>query len=169
MANSLKNCNVYIDGNNHLGKAKEVQIPEVSFTQADHEALGLFGKTELLSGLDKMEATIMWNSPYPDLLKKVSSPNTALNLVIYGSLESYASTGKTGEVPFKCFMTATPKNMPGYNFKQQENVELESKFNVTAIKIVIDGEVISDVDILANICRVNGVDLLAKYRQNLGI
>jgi uncharacterized protein len=166
--NSLTNANIYADGSNFIGRAKEIQLPEVAFKQVDHEALGMVGMTELFAGIEKMEATIMWNSAYPDALRKFSNPNAAVQLQARANMRIEASTGLVDEVAVVIDMTARPKNMPGYNFKQHENVELETKLNITYISIKIDGEVISEVDILANIFKVGGVDLLAKYRANTG-
>jgi P2 family phage contractile tail tube protein len=48
-------------------------------------------------------------------------------------------------------------------------VELETDFAVYYCKLEIDGEAIVEIDVLANIYKVAGVDKLAKYRANLGI
>jgi P2 family phage contractile tail tube protein len=41
--------------------------------------------------------------------------------------------------------------------------------NITYIKLMVNDETIYEVDALANIYRVNGQDLLAAYRANLGL
>jgi len=166
--NSITNANIYVNGANFVGRAKEVQIPEVAFKQVDHEALGMVGMTELFAGIEKMEATIMWNSVYPDAQKVFSNPNASIQMQARASMRKTASTGLVDEVPVVIDMTVTPKNMSGFNFKQQENIELETKLNLTYIQLKIDGEVISEVDILANVFKVGGVALLAKYRANTG-
>ena len=68
-----------------------------------------------------------------------------------------------------CYMTAMYKDFPMGNFKQHDNVEAESNLSVTYCKLVINGVEISEIDVLANIYKVNGVDMLANYRANLGI
>lgn len=167
--NSLTNVNIYVDGNNYIGKAKEVQVPEQAFKMVDHEALGMVGMVELFAGLDKMEATIQWNSTYADALAKAVNPNQPLNMQVRGNLRVRDSTGLVDEQAVVITMNAQPKNMPGMNFKQHENVELESKFNVSYYLLSINGEEIYEIDLLANVFRVNGVDIMAKYRQNLGL
>ena len=54
------------------------------------------------------------------------------------------------------------------NFKQHDNVELTSMLTVTYVKQVINGEDVIEIDVLANIFKVNGVDVLAQYRNNIG-
>lgn len=166
--NSITNANIYVNGNNFVGRAKEVQIPETAFKQVDHEALGMVGMTELFAGIEKMEATIMWNSIYPDAQAIFNNPNASIQMQARANMRVTASTGLIDEVAVVIDITGTPKNMSGFNFKQQENIELESKLNVTYIAVKVGDRQISEVDILANIFKVDGVDLLAKYRANTG-
>jgi len=167
--NSVTNANIYADGASWLGKAKEVQLPENPFKMVDHEALGMAGMVELFAGLDKMEATLQWNSIYAQALAKATNPNQPINLQVRANMRQRTSAGLTDEVPVVATLTAQPKNLPAMNFKQHENVELESKFNVSYFKLEVDGVSIYEVDLLANIFKIDGVDILAKYRANLGV
>jgi uncharacterized protein len=166
--NSITNANIYLDGVNFIGRAKEIQVPEATYKFVDHEALGMVGMTELFAGIEKMEATIQWNAPYTDALKKLANPNQPVLLQARASMRQSNSAGLIDEVPVICTLSVVPKNLPGMTFKQQENVELETKLNVTYYKLEIDGEAIAEIDVLANIFKVGGVDLLAKYKRNIG-
>ncbi|MCU3415694.1 phage major tail tube protein, partial [Enterobacter hormaechei subsp. steigerwaltii] len=53
-------------------------------------------------------------------------------------------------------------------FKQHENAEFSSSFTCTYIKQVLDGEELLELDYLANIFRVGGIDQLTDYRINIG-
>lgn len=165
---SVTNANVYVDGVTFIGKAKEIDVPEATYKMVDHEALGMIGMTELFAGIEKMEATIMWNSIYGDAIKKLMNPNQPVLLQARANKRISNSSGLVGEVPVVLTMSARPKNAPGFNFKQQENVEAETKLNITAIKLEIDSEIIYDIDLLANIFKVDGVDILAQYKRNIG-
>jgi P2 family phage contractile tail tube protein len=66
------------------------------------------------------------------------------------------------------YLTGTFKNAPTGNFKQHDNVELESMFNVTYMKQEIDGADIVEFDVMANIYKVDGVDKLNTYKANIG-
>ena len=39
--NKLTNANVYLDGVNLLGRAEEVQLPQIKHKMAEHKALGI--------------------------------------------------------------------------------------------------------------------------------
>jgi len=167
--NRLTNANVYVNGNSQLGKAEEINLPEINFKQSEHKALGMIGSFELFSGIEKMEASIKWNAFYPDVMREFSDPRKALKLQVRSSLENYNSAGLQNELSYVAYITGQPKNFPGGNFKQSDNVEATSKMTVTAYKLEIDGRVVVEYDALANIYSVDGVDMFATYRSNLGI
>lgn len=167
--NRLTNANIYLDGSNYLGKAEEVSAPDVKAIMADNKAIGMFARSELPAGLDKMEAKIKWNAPYLDSAKKMANMRQSFDLQIRTSLETHGPTGIVAEVPNVYFIKGTSKNYKGGDFKQHDNVESETMINVTYFKHVINGTPILEIDVLANIYKVDGVDLLAQYRANLGI
>ena len=165
----ITNANVYMNGASLLGRAEEVQCPVIKHKFTEFKALGLVGSPEFFSGIEKMEAKIKWNSFYDDVLGLVANPINAIQLQVRSSLETYTSSGRTAEQAVVCYMTATPKDFPLGNFKQHDNVEMETNFSITYCKLEIGGLPILEIDILANIYKVKGVDILAQYRANLGI
>lgn len=166
--NRLTNANVYVDGESQLGKVEEVNLPDITFKQSEHKALGMIGSFELFSGIEKMEATLKWNAFYPDVMKKYADPRKALKLQIRSSLETHNSEGLASEVPCVAYLTGQPKNFPAGNYKQSDNVESTSKMTITAYKLEIDGQVVVEYDALSNIYSVDGVDIFANYRANIG-
>jgi len=57
---------------------------------------------------------------------------------------------------------------PMGNYKQHDNVEAETSMSVTYIRVQVDGTDVVEVDVLANIYKVDGVDLLGAYKANIG-
>ena len=68
--NKLTNANVYMNGVNLLGRAEEVQLPQIKHKMAEHKALGMVGSAEFFAGIDKMECKIKWNALYPAVMFK---------------------------------------------------------------------------------------------------
>lgn len=166
--NRLTNANIYIDGSSFLGKAEEINLPMIKHIMTEHKAVGMVGKFELFAGVDKMEAKIKWNSFYVEAMKKMADPTTTLQLQVRSSLEVYTAQGRTEQQPVVVYMSAQPKDFPLGNFKQHDNVELESNLNVIYCKLEINGVNVMEIDVLANIYKVNSVDIMAKYRDNIG-
>lgn len=166
--NRLTNANLYVNGKSLLGQAEEITLPDIKHKLSEHKAIGMVGVMELWAGIDKMEAQIKWNSFYKDTMIEFGDPTKAISIQARGSLETYTSQGRTEQVPVVCYITGMPKNFPMGNYKQHDNVEAISQMTVTYCKMEINGEEVFEVDVLANIYKVGGVDILAKYKANIG-
>lgn len=166
--NRLTNANVYINGNSKLGKAEEIDLPKIVAKMVEHKALGMQGAVELPAGFDKMEARIKWNSFYADTFAMMADPYETVNLQCRSSLETYTGQTRTGQTSYVCFMRGNFKEVPMGNFKQHDNVEMDSRLSVTYVKLEVNGQPIVEFDALANIFKINGVDKLAEYRANIG-
>ncbi len=59
------------------------------------------------------------------------------------------------------------KNSLG-SFKQHEVLKMNSSFTCSYIKQVMDGQVLLELDLIANIFKINDKDMLIDYRSNLG-
>lgn len=169
LINKVTNANVYLNGVSYMGRAEEITLPDVAPKMVDHKALGMVGELELPGGLSKMGMKIKWNAIYPDVMKQTHDVYKAMRLMIRASVETFENGSRVAQIPAVIYVTAIPKKAGGLSFKPQDNVEREDEFNVTAYKLEIDGEEIVDIDIMANVWRVNGVDQLATYRANLGL
>lgn len=165
----LTNANIYMDGGSLLGRVESFNCPTVSFKQSEHKALGLNGTVEYYAGIDKMEGTMKWTSYDASSLKKMANPFEAIRIQVRGSLEEYQGGSRVGQVPCTVFLTINPKNFPLGNFQQHDNVELENSYGCTYVRLEVNGDPITEVDVEANIFKVDGNDLLATYRQNLGV
>jgi P2 family phage contractile tail tube protein len=166
--NRITNANLFINGKNLLGSADEITLPDLKAKMSEHKAIGMVGALELIAGFDKIEAKIKWNSFYANVMKYALNPFTAVQLQVRASVETYASTGRTAQLPLVTFLTGQFKNLPMGTFKQHDNVELESMLNITAIKQIYNGVTTLEYDVMSNILIVNGVDLLAQYKSNIG-
>lgn len=164
----ITNANVYMNGTSLLGKVEEFEPPKITHKQAEHKALGLIGTPEYFAGIEKMEARLKWSALYADSFGIAANPTQAVSLMLRANLETHGSTGKTGEVPAIVYLTGTFKDIPTGNFKQHENSEYESMLSVTYVKMEVDGSPVFEIDILANVYKIEGVDILAKFRANIG-
>ena len=101
------------------------------------------------------------------LFQSVFASYIRLNDLV-NSIHPYASGGRTEEKPVVALLTVTFKSIPGGNYKQHDNVEVESEFTATYMKLTVGGEDITEIDVLANIYKAGGQDVLASYRANIG-
>lgn len=166
--NRITNANIYVDGNCLLGQADEVKLPDITAIMTEHKALGMVGKIELPAGFDKLEGEIKWNSHYRDVWLKMNDPFTMVQLQIRNNVETYGSMGRMQQVPLVTFLSVMFKKNPMGTFKQNENAEFPSSFACYYVKQQLNGEDMIELDVLANIYKVNGVDRLDIYRNNIG-
>lgn len=167
--NKITNANVYLDGESCLGRVEEMTPPTIKNKLAEHNALGMIGSLEYVTGIDKMETSVKWSAFYKDVWKKIANPFKAIKLQVRFSVDEYEGAERIAQTPAILYLTVQSKETPLGAFKPQQNAENTSNFTCMYCKLEIDGEEIVEVDIEANIWRVDGVDLLEQYRSNLGI
>lgn len=166
--NKLTNANIYLNGNNLLGRAEEIQLPQIKHKMAEHKALGMIGSAEFFAGIDKLECKIKWNALYPEVLRSCANPFMAAMIQVRASLETYSGSGRIKEVPATAFITGIFKDFPLGDIKPHENAEYETNMSVTYAKLIVDKQEIFEVDVLQNIYKVGPVDVLRTFKKNLG-
>ena len=166
--NRVTNANIYVDGNCLLGKAEEIKLPDITTVMSEHKALGMVGKIELPSGFEKMEGEIKWNSFYRDVWLKMNNAYSMVQLQVRSNVETYGAMGRMQQQPLVTFLSVMFKKNPMGTFKQNDNAEFSSSFACYYVKQQLAGEDMIELDALANIYKVGGVDQLDIYRNNIG-
>jgi uncharacterized protein len=166
---SINNANLYEEGNSLLGKVEELNLPQVKYAMTEHKVLGLMGVPKFFNSLEAMEGSIKWNSFYLDVAKKFANPMKAIKLMARSSVQIWQGGDLVDEKPLVTHLTVQVSEWPLGNFKKADNVELTTNFSCTSIKQVYDGKTVLEIDVHNNIFSIDGVDLLATYRANLGI
>lgn len=166
--NKLTNANVYMNGVNLLGRAEEVQLPQIKHKMAEHKALGMVGSAEFFAGIDKLECKIKWNALYPNVMRMCANPFLATMIQVRANLETYNGTGRIKEVSATAFLIGTFKEFPLGNIKPHENAEYETTMSVTYAKLIVDGLDVFEIDVLENIYKVNMIDMLSTFKKNTG-
>ena len=164
----ITNANVYLDVQSLLGRAEEVQLPQVKAKMVEHKALGMVGTIEAFAGFDKLEGKIKWASFYADVLKKAANPFKAVQLQVRGSMPIIVGGSVNREAPIVAILSVLFTSIPGGNYKQHENVEIETDFVAYYMKLTVDGQDVTEIDVLENIYKAGGIDLLAQYNANIG-
>lgn len=166
--NQIVNGNVYINGNSQMGRANEVKIPDIEFEKVSHKGLGLHGEIKLPAGTNAIEAEISWDSFYPEVRALLLNPYKNSQLMIRSNLQVFDSRGLAAEEPMVTMMNVSASKIGGTAQKNKENSEFGDTVDVYSIKQTVAGKEILFIDVLANIYRVNGQDVLQKYRTNIG-
>lgn len=163
------NANVYIDGTNSLlGRASEITLPEVAVKKEEHVGLGMIGAIELPTGLGLLTTKIKWKGWYADQLTFGANPFVARKLQVRASQETYGPGGRLAEVPVLVQLTCRWTKTPLGVFAAQAGQEPEDELATTYVRVVLGGVELLEIDVLENVWRVNGEDVLANYNKALG-
>lgn len=166
--NRITNANVYLNGVSLLGRVEEIKLPDIVSKMMEHKALGMVGTIELPSGIEKLEGEVKFSSFYRDVMIAVGNPFEFAQLQVRSNVETYSAQGRTTQAPLVTFLTVSFKKNPCGAFKQHDNAEFASGYACNYIKQVMDGADVLEIDVLSNIYKIDGVDILSLYRTNLG-
>lgn len=162
-------ANVYINNASKHGQASEITPPTITALMTDYKAMGMVGSVEFFNGFDKLETTIKWTYPDNEAQKACANFLKPVDLMIRSSKSIIDNSGITSEQPIVMYVRGYPKAHPAGTYKAKEDTELENTFSVQYYKLEIDGEEVVEIDVLNNIYKVGGEDLMAEHRQNLGL
>ena len=171
LPNVLKDANVYIDGQDFLGKG-EIEIPKVAHKAVEYQTMGMSGSVELpLPGItEKMEGKIKFKSYDKNAAKRLYDGSIAFQVEAWGSVQEYNSaTARMDEFPAKVVMRAFFKEVDLSPWKQGQEEAGEATYSAVYFKLEINGEEVVEIDPFAYIYKVNGKDLLEQTKANIGL
>jgi len=165
----VSDANVYVNNDSKHGLASEVTCPNVSYNMNDYNALGMVGTARFPDGIEAMEATIKWKYPDNDAQIELANPFRAVDIMVRSNKGIYLNEGRVENRPIVIFLSGFPMQHQGGTYASKTDVELESQIAVNYYKLEVDMEEIIEVDVLNNILKIGGIDVMAEYRKNLGI
>ena len=165
----LINYRVYVDGNNQAGVAT-VDLPDLEFMSDTVSGAGIAGEVDspILGHLSSMTATINWRT-ITEYATALTAPKSHA-IDFRGSQQIYdAASGEYKTVPVRVSVRAVPKRTGLGSLEVGSTTDSESEFEVTYIKVFIDGKEAIEVDKYNFKFVVNGVDYLSSVRSDLGM
>lgn len=166
--NKVDNANVYLDGNNFLGHAKSIKLPEFEIVMGEHKNLGMVGTIKTPSGVEALEGEIVWDGYYPEKMVRTFNPYKAVQLMVRANVAIHNGMGRQAEVPLVTILNVFFSKTALGEYKPQENSEFSNTYSATSVKQMVDGKETLYFDAFNNIYRVGGEDILSRYRQNIG-
>jgi P2 family phage contractile tail tube protein len=167
---SLIGAMVYGPDGALFGKFDEITVPEVKIKTQEQKATDMIG-TRRLPGisLDPLEATFKAQGFNPDFHALTANPFKEIGLQIRSNLLRARGQGIAGSAAVQLNLSGWFSSAKEGVLKQGEGAQCEYKMEVHAFKLTVDGREIKEVDIDNYIWRVDGKDILADVRKNLGL
>lgn len=116
----IVNANVYVDGDNLLGRAKEINLADLTAIMNEYKGLGMVGTVEFFAGFEKLEGSATWNSFYPDVFRKFYNVMRVFPVTVRANLQTCGASGIVAEESFTMSTGWTFKKIPVGSFKPQE-------------------------------------------------
>lgn len=160
-------ANVFIDGDEFIGRANEVTLPNVNIAMSDHQPLGYFGTVRLFNGIENMELSVTWSSIVPEVLKR--GPHQSLNLTIRAAQHQYAQGVLSEAQPVVVFARGRVLGKELGTITGNDGGSRTTTFVLDYLRVLVDGEELYEVDILNRILRFDGEDIYADTRSALGM
>ncbi len=163
----LKNMNVFNDGDNYIGQIAEATLPKIALLLEDWRGGGMIGPVQLDMGVDKIEFEWKPGGIIKGIYQQFGEP--AIDGVQMRWLGGYQADD-TGQVT-RVEITLRGRHAeidPG-GAKVGEAGGHTIKTAASYYRLKIDGDVVVEIDFLAMIFVVNGVDRAADLRAAIGL
>lgn len=161
---------VYDSDSNELYGIAEVTLPDFEAMAETLSGAGIAGEVEtpVLGHFGSMTCSFSWRTITKEATKLAAQQAHQLDL--RGACQMYESgEGLLQSYPVKLTVKAIPKKLGLGNLNVGKSSDSESEFELTYIKMLIDGEEVVELDKFNYIFRVHGVDYLESVRRDLGM
>lgn len=169
LPNKLKLMNLFNEGNSYLGQVAEVTLPKLTRKMEKWRGGGMHGVVNVDMGLDDGVTEMTWKVGGLDelvLSQFAAASASAYGLRFAGSYQR-DDTGETKAV--EVVVRGRHEEIEFGNAKPADDTEMTIKTHWTYYKLSIDGKVMIEIDIPGGKEVVNGVDMLAQHRKNIGL
>lgn len=165
----LTDFRVYDDSQDLLGVA-DIELPSFEAESDELKGAGLAGvlETPALGQMKSLQLGMTFRTPTASSFKLLAPHVHKLSL--YGSLSLFdGGRGEIREIPCKVYVHGLPKKKEMGKFDSAKQTGTKIEFELTYIKITLDGVDQVELDKLNYIYRIGDVDYLADVRVNLGL
>lgn len=164
----VTNSDVYLDGNQMIGRISEFSLEGVSYKTVSHEALGMIANVELPGRvLEPLKAKIKFDWLDAEVMRKLAFPNKVISLQLQSYVDVFDSSGVNVEQSYRLITSVDflPSSSTIDALKAGEGAGEEHEVAVTRIRITtsISTVPIREISVFDNINRADGVDVWPTY------
>ncbi|WP_313539739.1 phage major tail tube protein [Sphingomonas sp.] len=156
----LKNMNLFSEGASYLGLAIAVTVPKLGRKLEDYRAAGMDGTVKLDQGAEAMEMEFTLAGPDRDILRQYGKPGVAGTFLRFVGAYQDEGTGSIDTVEIT--VRGRYEELDMGEQKIGEGGEFKAKVAVAYYRLEWNGVEEIEIDVLAGVQRVGGVDRLAE-------
>ena len=159
----LKAFNVYLDGENFIGRAEAVKLPDLNIKAEEFRAAGMDAGVDLDMGMDKLDVQITFAEMSPSVIRQLGLLTADRQIVVRGALQRQGEAA----VGVAVRMQGGIKTISRDEFKQGEKGSMQVTINCNSYIEEQGGEQLVNIDILNYRRIIGGVDQLEGMRAVL--
>jgi P2 family phage contractile tail tube protein len=163
----LKNFNVFDSGASYMGQVSEVQLPKLSRKMEAWRGAGMSGEVETDQGMEVMTMEHTYGGIMRSILEQWGVlKHDGVQLRFSGAYRAEDSDKyDTVEVTVR----GRHKEIDMGTAKMAGETAFKVNTTLSYYKLVINGEDVLEIDVLAGVEKVKGVDRLADERKAIGL
>lgn len=166
LPSKLKNMNLFLDGVSHIGQVPEVTLPKLTLATEDYRGGGMLGPVAVDMGLDKLELEFTAGGILTSALSRFGAQrHDAVMLRFAGAYQS-DGTGRVQSV--EAVVRGRYMEIDLGGAKPGDDTEHKYKLACSYYRLIIDGTPMIEIDLVAGIFIVDGVDRYAEIRAAIG-
>lgn len=163
---TLKDFNVFNDGNSYLGLCTELSLPKLTRKMDEFTAAGV-GPVKIDIGADMMEIEHTYGGVMPDILAQYGAIKIDAVMLRFAGAYQRDDTGDVDAV--EIVVRGRHEEIDQGSTKKGSVSEHKVKSALTYYKQSINGKTLIEIDMLNKIFIVNGVDIYAAQRKAMGM
>ena len=156
----LKNMNAHIDGRGYLGRIAEFEEPTLAIATEDYRGGGMIGSVKIDLGLEPMEAKLKMGGHEAELIRKFGT--TDVEGVRVRLTGAYQADDGSPPQAVECYIGGRFSEIAPGSSKAGDDTEQEFTVPLTYYRREVDGRTEIEIDMIAGIFLVDGVDRYAE-------
>ena len=163
----LKNMNLFDEGESFHGQVDEVVLPKLTRKMEEFRAGGMNGSVEIDLGQELMTTEVTCGGIMEAVLKQFGAQKVdAVGLRFAGSYQR-EDTGLEEQV--EVVMRGRWKEIDMGSAKTGDDTKHKHMASLSYYRLTVAGQELIEIDVLGMVERINGVDLMAERRKNIGL
>ena len=167
MPRTLKDMMLFNEGLAYIGQVSSVTLPTLSRKMEEWRGGGMGGVAEMDMGLEAMELKSTFGGPMRDILRQFGV--TAANGVYLRFAGAYQDDDTSAVDSVEVIVRGRHKEIEMGDQKVGEAGEFSVPPSIVYYKLVWNGRTEIEIDVLAGIEIIDGIDRRAEIRAALGI
>lgn len=162
----LKNFNLHNDAESFMGVVSEVTLPKLTAKMEGWRGGGMMGEVKIDMGLEGLELEWKLGGLVRKVLRQFGMIDAGGGLLRFSG--AYQADDGSAVQAVEVVVRGRHEEIDMGSAKAGDDTEWTVKTPCTYYKLVIDGFVEIEIDLLASIYRVGGVDRYAEIRTAIG-